>query len=184
MNKAINITIVLFAAMILFVSLVPPSHAGGTNYVLMAVQPTTVDDVEVYTLVNGASTFDVPVSRSIKLAESGPWHMVQFLLGSIKPTAWSTLQAAQWLSAAEGFLAFDYAMVTEYARAGVGIQGRTFDYDAVLDVLLTYEWWTFEEVDGEIVYTRATGSKADYIANGYPSKLVRIVPMPVYLGVN
>ena len=160
-------------------SIAIPVYAGGTDYVLMALQVTDGgENTDYYHLVNGAQTYDVVESKAIILASSGAWNMVLFSIDSLKPESWSKLKAAEWLSNADGFLAFDFRMLEEYARAGITIQNRSFDYNAVLDIVLRYEWWT--ESDG--VYTKHVGTKAEYIANGYPSKLVRVLPMPHFLG--
>ena len=157
-----------------------PVFGAGTTYVLMALQeqPAAGENPAYYTLVKGATEINIPSSRGVVLGTSGQWKMVQFWLATIKPANMSKMQAAQWLSGADGFLAFDFRMLGEFARADIAITNRAFDYNTVLNLVLVYEWWT--EEDG--VFTKDTGLKADYLARGFPSKLVRVMPMPHYLG--
>lgn len=157
------------------------AQTGGPRnaYVLMALQQTTdTENNPIYTLVKGAVTFDVSATKGYTMAQSGSWRMVRFYLSEIKPDSMTLGAAADWLSQADGFLAFDFRMLGEYARAGSTIQNRTFDYDTVLDVVLVYEWWILEDD----VYVRYSGNKAAYIAAGAP-KLAKVMPMPHYLGV-
>ena len=152
------------------------------NYVLMALQEVagTEETPAHYTLVNGAQTHDVGSRFGIVVASAGAWQLVLFPLESIKPASMTKLEAASWLSECEGFLAFDYRMLAEYARANISINGRTFSYNDILDAILVYEWWT-DGVDG---FEMDSGRKSDYVARGYPTKLVRVQPMPMFFGIS
>jgi len=141
-------------------------------------QGTDGEGNPIYTLINGAQEVEIPASKGYTMATNGVWRMVRFYLAEIKPEAWGVGQAADWLSQADGFLAFDFRALGEYARASRSIQGRAFDYDAVLDAVLQYEWWI--EEDG--TYNRYSGNKAAYIAAGAP-KLMRVMPMPHHLSI-
>ena len=173
----------------------------AANYALLALQEreATIEEetVQYYRLTDGSFTHDVRANLGVVLGESGPWQLVMFSLEQIKPDGMSKLKAAQKISACEGFLAFDYRMLAEYARADISINGRTFTYTQVLDAVQKYEWWKEEQLlnddetpmvdeEGDPVcgLVRYTGSRSDYVSNGFPSKLVRIIPMPKFLGVS
>jgi len=165
----------LFLTVFLIFAIISPACAG-TDYVLMALQP--YNSGTQWQFINGAETHEVPIDYGHVLATSGPWSMVLFRLKQIKPVSWSVFEAADWLADADGFLAFDYRMLYEGERLGASIQGRTFDYSDVMDVVINLEWWT--ESGGE--YTRSTGDRAAWAAAGYP-KMSRVLPQPqVFLG--
>jgi len=164
---------------------VPCMAKSGTNYVLMGL--TVVDGGEnpdYYELINGATNINIQTIHGIVVGEAGVNKCVLFPLAALKtyaPESWSELDMANWLSEADGFLAFDWRMLGVYASIpAMTITNRAYTYEQARDLVYNYEWWT--EVDDE--WVKDSGKKADYLARGGGTKLVRVVPMPKFLGVN
>jgi hypothetical protein len=155
------------------------------NYALLALELKTGtiggEDVDYWQFENGEATHEVIVWKGHILATQNNWNIVLFLIDQIIPDNMSKADAGKWLSECDGFLAFDYRMLTEYARHDLTILNRVFDYNDVLDLVHEYQWVVYDEnADRWVTHT---GTKADYLEDGYPSKFVRLKPMPEFFGV-
>ena len=136
------------------------------------------EDPDYYTLVKGAWSENYPASMFVKLGGNATWDVVLITIKDLRPSGWTILQTADWLSQCDGFLAFEYSMLSTYALTSVAIQNRAFTYEDVWWFIANFEWWTEDEPD---VWTKHVGKKDDYVATGGGTKLVRIAPMPIVL---
>jgi hypothetical protein len=188
MNKAINITIALIAASVLF--LVGTGHAQQLEEIFVDKIQADAEGNMGFRLTNGSmapATVDIFVHQVVPLNFDLPedWRQWKVATDQLKRhqafkdenggKAWTTPQLALWLNTCDGYLGKTMEMVRYFAAAGknvygVEIDGSPLTYQQALDYLDVGKWRWAESYDdnGVTRYRWARGDLSDYVTAGEP----------------
>ena len=190
MNKALNITIALIAASVLFLFLVGTGHAQQLEEIFVDQLQVDAEGNEGFRLVNNVMepyTVDILETQVVNLNRDlpGTWEQFKVSTNQLKQhqafkdenggKAWTTPQLALWLNTCVGYLAKTMEMVRYFAAAGknvygVEIDGSPLTYQQALDYLDVGKWRWAESYDdnGVTRYRWARGDLSDYVTAGEP----------------